>query len=263
MVIVDYFTKMAEFCIIGNKEPITTARAFYDSWVCRYSLPAVITTDNGAEWSAAFDHMIQRLGMHHIHTSAMHPSANGAAERIVQSIERILAKLVNNHVDHWESMLPAARQAYVNRVHSATGFSPNHMLFGFQPKVAVDTFSAQVQTAARQPFSQHVQELQELLYDLDEQALASMQQQFRTAFDQRAAHAARQNKRDIRLGDLVLELHDGAGVLQHQARGPFKVVALGPHDTVTLETGSVIGKDAVTFARHASRLLLYHHKCSS
>ena len=73
--------------------------------------------------------MIQRLGMLHIRTSAVHPSADGAAGRMVQSIKRILAKLVNKH---WERMLPAARQAYVNRVHSATGFSLNTLFFGFQ-----------------------------------------------------------------------------------------------------------------------------------
>ncbi len=64
-----------------------------------------------------------RLGMQHLHTSAMHPSANGAAsaaERMVQSVKRMLAKLVNNHVQHWERMLPAARQAYVDKVHAAT-----------------------------------------------------------------------------------------------------------------------------------------------
>ena len=106
-------------------------------------------------------------------------------------------------------MLPAARQAYVNRVHSVTGFSHNHRLFGFRPRVAVNTFSAQIQTAAQQPFSQHVQDLQELLHDLNEQALASMQQQLRST-DQHAAHAAQQNSREIQLGDLLLELHDSA-----------------------------------------------------
>ena len=149
MIMIEHFTKVAEFSSIDNKEPVTTGCAFYDAWVCRYTLPAVITTDNGAEWSAAFEHMIHRLGMLHIRTSAMHPSPNGAAERMVQSIKRILAKLVNGHVNHWEQMLPAARQAYVNRVHAATGFSPNNLLFGFKPRVPVATFSAQAEPAPR------------------------------------------------------------------------------------------------------------------
>ncbi len=260
MVMLDYFTKVAEICSIPNKEPVTTARAFYDAWICRYTIPAAITTDNGGEWSAAFQHMVQRLGMQHLHTSAMHPSANGAAERMVQSVKRMLAKLVNNHVQHWERMLPAARQAYVNKVHSATGFSPNHLLFGFQPKIPVAALSAQAQPVAGQPFCQYVQELEEMLGDLDEQALASMQRQFRDECSNRTAKLARQSPRPLQIGDLVLEIHEGAGPLQHQARGPYKVVALRPPASVLLQTGAVIGKSALTFSRHASRLILYHHK---
>ncbi len=90
--------------------------------------------------------------MHHIHVPAMHPSANGAAERIVQYIKRNLAKLVNNLVNHWESVLPAARQAYMNRVHSATGFSPNHRLFGIRPRVAVETFQRRFKLLLSSPF---------------------------------------------------------------------------------------------------------------
>ena len=96
---------------------------------------------------------MQRQNIHHIHTSAMHPSANGAAERIVQSIKRILAKLVNDHVQHWGLMLPAARQGYVKRVHAATGYSPDQLLFGFQPGVAVAAFALRKTPPAGQSMS--------------------------------------------------------------------------------------------------------------
>ena len=148
-------------------------------------------------------------------------------------------------------MLPAARQAYVNRVHTATGFSPNNLHFGFQSRMAVATFSTQVQLAARQPFYAHVQDLTETLEDLDERALASMLQQFHASCAIRAARVAGK-----------LELHNAAGPLQHQARGPHRVVRIDPQDSIILQTGAVIGKAAVFFQRHASRLELYHHKLS-
>ncbi len=72
----------------------------------------------GGEWFATFQHMIQRLGMLHLRFSnfiiIMHLSANGAAERMVRSVKRMAAELVNNHAQHWERMLHDARQAYVN-----------------------------------------------------------------------------------------------------------------------------------------------------
>ena len=190
----------------------------------------------------------------------MHPSANGAAERIVQSIKRILAKRVNDHVQHWELMMPAERQAYVNRVHAATGYSPNQLLFGFQPDVAVAAFALRETPSAGQSTSVYVQELAERLLDLDGQTLLAMKRQFQASCSSRAARVARRNARPLAIGDLVLELHNGAGPLQHQAHGPYRVIGLGPNDTVQLQTGSVIGKSALEFPRHASRLVLYHHK---
>ena len=102
--------------------------------------------------------------------------------------------------------------------------------------------------------------MDEILIDLDERALASMKQQFHAACSQRSARVVRQNARPLQDGDLVLEIHDGVGPLQQQARGPYRVVGLKPNDSVLLQIGSVIGKSALQFTRHASRLILYHHK---
>jgi transposase InsO family protein len=41
--------------------------------------------------------MLGRLGMNHIHTFANHPSANGAVERLNQTIKRML---IAGHVDY-------------------------------------------------------------------------------------------------------------------------------------------------------------------
>jgi cleavage and polyadenylation specificity factor subunit 1 len=92
VIMIDYFTKVAEWVPADNKQPITVARAFYDNWICRYGAPSVITTDNGGEFKADFTHMVSRLGTYHVYTSANHPSANGVAERLVRSAK--------NHAHH-------------------------------------------------------------------------------------------------------------------------------------------------------------------
>jgi hypothetical protein len=60
LVMIDYFTKVAEWVPVENKKPMTVARAFYDQWICRYGAPAVITSDNGNEFKAEFAHMASR-----------------------------------------------------------------------------------------------------------------------------------------------------------------------------------------------------------
>ena len=87
VVMVDYFTKVAEFVPVYSKEPLQVAQAFYTGWVCRYGTPAHVTTDNGKEFATDFGHMLARLGVEHITTSVRHPAANGAVERLIKSVK--------------------------------------------------------------------------------------------------------------------------------------------------------------------------------
>jgi hypothetical protein len=75
VIMVDYFTKAAEFAVVYNKSAANVARAFYYSWICRYFVPSHVTSDNGTEFDKDFVHLLARLGIKHIHTSAAHPAA--------------------------------------------------------------------------------------------------------------------------------------------------------------------------------------------
>jgi hypothetical protein len=90
-VVVDYFTKGAEFMFLPNKSAETVARSFHDSWLMRYGYPAWLTSDNGPEFSGAFRHQLERFGIEHVTTSVQHPQSNGAAERLVRTFKTMLA----------------------------------------------------------------------------------------------------------------------------------------------------------------------------
>jgi hypothetical protein len=136
LVMIDYLTKVAEWGPVENKNPMTVAKAFYDQWICRYGAPAVITSDNGNDFKAEFAHMVSRLGIYHIFTSANHPSANGVAERMVKTIKTMLTTHFNEHPLNWISALHTMRLAYKCSPHNAlNGLCPCEMLFGFRPKL--------------------------------------------------------------------------------------------------------------------------------
>jgi hypothetical protein len=50
VVMIDYFTKAAEFAVIYDKKPASVARALYYAWLCRYFVPSHVTSDNGTEF---------------------------------------------------------------------------------------------------------------------------------------------------------------------------------------------------------------------
>ncbi len=52
--------KVAELHPVNDKSAMTVARAFYRAWICRYGVPAKLTSDNGSEFQSDFTHMVQR-----------------------------------------------------------------------------------------------------------------------------------------------------------------------------------------------------------
>jgi hypothetical protein len=134
IVIVDYFTKIAELCFASDHGAETAARLAYEFWLSRYPKPEQVTTDNGTEFQGSFATMLHRLGIKHINTAVFHPQANGACERLVGTFKHILQRCLVTHKAHWVQALPLARAAYMRNVHSATGFSPIELLTGIKPE---------------------------------------------------------------------------------------------------------------------------------
>jgi hypothetical protein len=133
VVMIDYFTKAAEFAVVYDKSAASVARAFYYSWICRYFVPSRVTSDNGTEFEEEFKHLLARLGIKHINTSACHPAANGVVERLVGSFKSMLERHVNSHPIHLVQSVPVMRQQYWACLHQTLGMSPQEMVYGRQP----------------------------------------------------------------------------------------------------------------------------------
>lgn len=269
MLMVDYFTKTLELAVLPNKSPATAARAFYDYWVNRYGAPEVVTSDNGAEFATAdFVHMLSRLPAAHITTSVLHPASNGAVERTVRTIKEMLAKRVNDHVEHWLQELPSIRKAYMSRRHAAIHCSPEEMLFGFELRKPQPVPLVPMALQAELETVDHLQHVQKTLQERDKQALAGINQQFAINQHNREDRKLRMHsakaKTSIAVGDLVLVRRDKTtSTLQHSVEGPFLVVGLANNNnTAILATGETAMVPARFFRRHISLLFKYntHHE---
>ena len=95
------FTQVAESAAFPDKQPAYVALALYDLRISRSGLPTQVTINNGTDFSQDFAHMLARLGIHHVHSSAYHPASNGVVDLLVKSVKSILAARVIDHPRAW------------------------------------------------------------------------------------------------------------------------------------------------------------------
>jgi Integrase core domain len=73
------------------------------------------------------------LGTRLINSAAYHPQTDGQTENFNRILITALRAYVNKYHSDWEQCLPALLYSYHNTVHSSTGFTPHHLLFGWTP----------------------------------------------------------------------------------------------------------------------------------
>ena len=138
LVVMDYSTKWPEAFALKN----TTAETVVDCLIvltARVGVPNELLTDNGTNFmSKVVKQFCQTTGIRQIKTSTYHPQTDGMVERFNATFKRLLWKLTQDLRVEWDKYLPFVLWAYRGTVHSATGFSPFHLLFGRKIHMPLD-----------------------------------------------------------------------------------------------------------------------------
>jgi hypothetical protein len=137
LVITDAFTKYTEVVAIENKEAETVARAFFERWICRFSAPQQIVTDQGKEFcNKILDLTCELWGIDKNRTSPFHPQTNSSAESYNRTIIKYMrAMLGNNNTLGWEQWLAPLMLAYNCHVHRATLETPFFLTHLHDPRL--------------------------------------------------------------------------------------------------------------------------------
>ena len=130
----DAFTKYAELVSLKDKEATTVTKAIFEKWICRFSVPRQIVSDQGKEFVNSMTAELYRLlKIEGTHTSAMHPQTNSGAESFNRTIIRYMQTALDgtNTLD-WELYLAPLALSYNTGIHKTTLQSPFFLTFAHE-----------------------------------------------------------------------------------------------------------------------------------
>ena len=139
LVVVDHFTRYVQAFVTNNHMAHTMARVLYNNFFSIFRFPQRLMSDQGTEFTGdVIAAMCKLLGIQKIRTTPYHPQSNGSAERVHQTLQRMIGKLDLEKRRKWPKHIGSVLIAYNATRSQVTGYSPYFLMFGRRPRLPVD-----------------------------------------------------------------------------------------------------------------------------
>uniref|UniRef100_A0A0X3PXJ8 Transposon Ty3-I Gag-Pol polyprotein n=1 Tax=Schistocephalus solidus TaxID=70667 RepID=A0A0X3PXJ8_SCHSO len=176
LVMVDFFTKMAEAVPLPDASAATVAKAIFNCWVCRWGAPDQIHSDRGSSFeSAVVLELCKFLKIKKTRTTAYHPQGNGQVERTNRTLLNLLRAFIDRSATPtWDDAIPACMLAYRSTVNATTRHTPFFLTCGREMQLPedlhlptahrmenVDTYASRLRRTLRVAFEEARLHLQE------------------------------------------------------------------------------------------------------
>ena len=163
LVVVDHFTHYVQAYITKNHMAHTTARVLYNNFFSIFGFPQKLLSDQGTEFTGdMITAMCKLLGIEKIRTTLYHPQTNGSAERIHQTLQRMIGKLDPEKCRKWPEHVGSVLIAYNTTRSQVTGYSPYFLMFGWRLRLPVDLLFL---TVNNREWTRTINEYVKALYD--------------------------------------------------------------------------------------------------
>ena len=139
LVIVDHFTRYILAFVMNNHTAHTTARVLYNNFFSVFGFPQKLMSDQGTEFTEdVIAVMCKLLGIEKIRTMPYHLQTNGSAERVHQTLQRMIGKLDPKKCQKWPKHIRSVLITYNTTRSQVTGYSPYFLMFRWRPRLPVD-----------------------------------------------------------------------------------------------------------------------------
>ena len=193
----------------ANAKPMS--RFLWEQIICRYGYVGQVVTDNGPEVKGAFESLMARYGIPHVHISSYNSKANGVVEGGHFFIREAIVKACKGDISKWPDHVHAAFFADSITTGRSRGFTPYYLLHGTDPVIPFDLVEATFlvkglhsNTDTSDLLALRIQRLEKHPEDtaLAAQKLAESRFKSKEQFERR--YAKRSTKNIYQRGDLVL-----------------------------------------------------------
>lgn len=197
-----------------------------------YGLPTRVICDRDKRWTSSFWRSVSAYyGSSLVLSSAHHPQTDGQTEILNAQIEAMLRAYVAQDRSTWARWLGVLAFSYNSSVHSSTGYRPDFLLLGYEPRIDATGLVPDSLFAQRPLASQRA-----LTFVADLQHHRQLAHDALTIAQERQAKAFNRHRRPVDIiepGDLVLvnphtlQLIEASGTgrkLVQRRIGPFEVL---------------------------------------
>lgn len=147
LILVDSYSKYIEVCIMNKTDAQSLINSLQKFFVV-FGLPTEIVTDNGPPFgSYVFNQYCKHNNIKLSLSPPYHPQSNGLGERAVQTVKKVLKKFLieKNKNITLPQQVDTFLQNYRNTQSTATGQTPNSLVFGYKTKTVMDAINPRPQ----------------------------------------------------------------------------------------------------------------------
>ena len=198
LVLTDHYTRLAYAIPCKNQTARTTAQALL-SFFLHYGFPLKLLSDQGRNFeSETIKELCKLANITKLRTTPYHPMGNGMCERLNQTLLGMLGCLSDDQKKNWKKYVPSLVHAYNCTKHESTGYAPFYLMFGRQPRLAIDVAMGFVQKEPELDFTRDLKNRLDVAYKLATKQAEKSKARYKKHYDQRARGST------VQVGDRVL-----------------------------------------------------------